>query len=226
MNRQDLLGRVLNAGVLQIRDCEAGAEPFIYSSGNRGPGYISLKHLAGDKDLIKPLVYGLARNIVAEKAAKAGIDFIAGNVTGGMIPGWLLSEYLEKMLFRSFSFTYVRPVKKLYGLKESIIGLDGCNKKGIVMEELINYAKSTLESVKILRGMGREVRYAACILFYDNPESVAALEKANVTPLYLFTLAELLDAAQKAGVFSKKLLDSFREFLADPAGWQNKYTKL
>jgi len=34
---------ILKAGAVEIRDIGAGEEPFVYSSGNHGPGYIDIK---------------------------------------------------------------------------------------------------------------------------------------------------------------------------------------
>src|SRR3989344_1219569 len=68
-----------------------GNQPFLYASGNWGPGYVMIKGLVGRKNIIKSLIRPLAQKI-AERVHY--VDFIAGNVSGGIIPGWLLSEEL------------------------------------------------------------------------------------------------------------------------------------
>ena len=87
-----LIEEIIKNKAVELRDVEGGEEPFLYASGNWGPGYISIKGLVGRKDIFKPLIANLAFKIICQ----AQIDFVAGNVTGGMIPGWELSNYLEK----------------------------------------------------------------------------------------------------------------------------------
>jgi len=88
---EELILEVIKAKAVEIRDIDAGEEPFLYSSGNWGPGYVSIKNLVGRKKIIKSLCQELAKKVAKE----IPLDFVAGNVTGGVIPGWLLSEYLE-----------------------------------------------------------------------------------------------------------------------------------
>src|SRR3989338_419420 len=71
-------------------------QPFLYASGNWGPGYIMIKGLVGRKKIIKSLIQPLARKI----AERAQVDFVAGNVSGGVIPARLLSEKLEGLFKR------------------------------------------------------------------------------------------------------------------------------
>src|SRR5207244_3671705 len=86
-----------------------------------GPGYLMIKGLVGRKVLMRRLTRYLASEI-AEKWPSA-IDFVAGNVTGGMIPAWLVSEELENLLGRRIPFVYIRELRKLGGQKELITGI-------------------------------------------------------------------------------------------------------
>ena len=105
----NILSDILNAKVAEIRDVDKGEEPFLYASGNWGPGYISIKGLVGRKMIIRSLTMQLAAKVAKEIPE---IEFIAGNVTGGMIPGWLLSEYLEIFLGKTVPFIYIRDARK------------------------------------------------------------------------------------------------------------------
>ena len=41
INKLERIGlAIIEAGGMEIRDVDSGEEPFLYSSGNRGPGYI------------------------------------------------------------------------------------------------------------------------------------------------------------------------------------------
>ncbi len=131
---QDRLAlEILRADALELREVPAKVtndqinalplhmQPFLYASGNFGMGYFMIKGLVGQKRLIRPLGRYLAIEI-AEKWP-TGIDFVAGNVTGGMIPGWIVSEELEVLLGREFPFVYIRELRKTGGQKELITGV-------------------------------------------------------------------------------------------------------
>lgn len=214
---------VLRAGAMDIRDVDDGGEkPFLYASGNHGPGYISIKGLVGRKELFRALA-----KATALKAAQTSlqVNFVAGNVTGGVVPGWLISEYLGEHVGRTVPFVYIRESRKAGGQKELITGITGNPEiqqgdNCLVVEELVNFSQTTCNSVALLRGLGYLATHTACILFYNNPRAVEVLQQHCIEMVYLFTLSELLDTAEKEGTHSAKLIGKFREFLADPLGWQ------
>jgi orotate phosphoribosyltransferase len=215
---------IIAAKAMEIRDVDAGEEEFLYSSGNRGPGYVSIKNQVGKKTLMKPMAQNLAIK-VAQLAPN--LDFIAGNVTGGVIPAWLLSEYLEPIFGRIVPFVYIRDTRKKGGQKELITGIKdnpeipaGAN--GIVVEELVNFAETTCNGAEALREAGYEVTHAACILFYNNPEAIKSMEKHKIEMIHLITLPEMLEIAEKHKTHPLKAINSYREFLKDPLGWQAK----
>jgi orotate phosphoribosyltransferase len=213
MNKESLMLDVLAAGAVEIRDVDNGAPPFKYSSGHFGPGYVMIKGLVAQGDLLRKLVAELAIEVLA---LGLGIDFVAGNVSGGVIPGWLLAECLN------VPFVYVRETRKAGGQKEHITGERYIpqGSVGLVVEELVNFASTTVNSAEVLRLAGFETRYAACILFYGHKESIQALEEHDMHMVHLFTLPELLAVAEKHRCFSHAAIDSYREFLADTSRWE------
>lgn len=197
-------------------------QPFLYASGNWGPGYVMIKGLVARKKIIRSLVQQLARKII-ERAPH--VDFVAGNVSGGVIPGWLLSEELGVLLGKTIPFVYIREARKKGGQKELVTGIAnnpeipvGAN--GLVVEELVNFAQTTCNGADALKDAGYLVTHAATILFYDNPEAIKALKEHGIEIIYLFTLLELLTVAEKHRTHSQEAIDGYREFLADPLGWQ------
>lgn len=236
MEKTELILRILlEAGILDIRkvpkDCigndgadslPAKQQPFLYASGNWGPGYISVKNLVGRKGVVKILTSELA-DLISGRANH--IEFVVGNVTGGVIPGWLLSEELGRIWGRCVPFIYVRESRKAGGQKELLTGIannpeihPGVN--GLVVEELVNFAQTTCGSAVIVRDHGFKVTHAATILFYLNPVGIESLREHEVELIYLFTLPELLDVAEKYNTHSVRLIDDFRDFLSDPMKWQ------
>ncbi len=197
-------------------------QPFLYASGNWGPGYVSIKNLVGRKRIIKSLTQQLAE-LIAEKASR--LNFIAGNVTGGVIPGWLLSEYLETLLGRTVPFVYIREARKKGGQKELVTGITdnpeiSPGDNGLVVEELVNFAQTTCNGADVLRDAGFVVTHATTILFYNNPEAIKALKEYGIEMIYLFDLPALLAVAEKYQTHPQGAIDGYREFLANPLGWQ------
>lgn len=225
---------VLDAKAVEIRDVPLEVtndeveglplenQPFLYASGNWGPGYAMVKGLVARKRIMGSLIQPLAKKII-EKVPQ--VDFVAGNVSGGMIPGWLLSEELGVLLERTIPFVYVREARKKGGQKELVTGIVNnpeipTNANGLVVEELVNFAQTTCNGANALRDAEYSVTHAATILFYDNPLAIEALEENEIEMIYLFTLPELLTVAEKHQTHSQKAIDGYREFLVDPIGWQ------
>jgi len=220
----DIRNVPLNVTNEEVEELPLEKQPFLYASGNWGPGYVTIKSLVGRKKIIKFLVQQLARNIVERVPY---VDFIAGNVSGGMIPGWILSEEIEVLLGITIPFVYIRNARKKGGQKELVTGITnnpeiipGSN--GLVVEELVNFAQTTCNGVEALRDNGYSVTHAATILFYDNPEAVRALKDTGTEMVYLFTLIDLLTVAEKYQTHPQQAIDSYREFLKDPLIWQAK----
>lgn len=234
MGIKDNALNILEAGAVEIRNVPLKVtneevetlpreeQPFLYASGNWGPGYVMIKGLVGRKKTIKLLIKQLAIKVAREIPR---LDFVAGNVTGGIIPGWQLSEELEPLLKKTIPFVYIREARKKGGQKELITGIadnpeipPGAN--GLVVEELVNFAQTTCNSADILREAGYVVNYAATILFYDNPEAIRTLRERGIEMVCLLTLPELLTIAEESLLFSRQAIESYREFLTNPLEWQ------
>lgn len=217
----DLMLMVLKEAV-EIRDVDGREEPFLYYSNNCGPGYVMIKGLVGRKKIIKSLIQQLARK-VAEQAPR--VDFVAGNVSGGVIPAWLLSEELEALFGRTIPFVYIREARKKGGQKELVTGIANnpeipAGANGLVVEELVNFAETTCHGADALKNAGYSVTHAATILFYDNPEAIKVLKAHGVEMIYLFTLPDLLTVAEKYQTHPQKAIDGYRKFLKNPLQWQ------
>jgi len=213
--------QVLEAKAVDIRNVDGGEEPFLYSSGWHGPGYVMMKGLVAREDILVPLVNDLAVQ-VAKRAPQ--VQFVAGNVSGGVIPGWILRDNLTTLLSQRIQYVYVRETRKKGGQKELVTGLAHIppHSNGLIVEELVNFAETTSNSAEVVRSAGHTVTHAACILFYNNPESLKALHVRGIEMIYLFTLPELLDVAEQCGVFTHKAILGYREFLDNPIGWNEQ----
>jgi orotate phosphoribosyltransferase len=218
---RELAEEILSHGSVVVRDVDAGEEPFVYSTGNRGPGYVQIKGLVGRPQLVQDLAEALA----AKVAERCKIDFVNGNATGGMIPGWELRRALSARLGHSLPFTYLRGARKPGGHGELITGLRANpeilkGSRALIVEELVNYAGTTTNSVLEFRAAGFVAEHAACFVTYDQPEARQRLEENGIELIPLLTLPELLEIGSEIGTLSPRAVGSYQDFLANPVRWQ------
>lgn len=215
-----LIPRMLDAHILDFRDVKNGEEAFEYSSKNHGPGYLMGKGVVAQRALCKALVYNLAFKVLE---VFPDVEYVSGNATGGMVPGWILAEALCEITGREIPYFYVRGTRKIGGHGELLTG-DKNNdffqpgRRGLVHEELVNFAETTSNSAIVQREAGYDVRFAATLMFYDQPKAKELLAQTGLKLIYLLTVEDILSAAE--GRFEKRLVDDYRAFLADPVGWQ------
>jgi orotate phosphoribosyltransferase len=223
-NNKEIAAEIIKSGAVEVRDVDSGEQPFVYSTGNRGPGYVMIKGLVGQPKTFKFLIHNLAQKLIS---IEKELDFVEGNATGGMIPGWQLRNELSDLAGREFPYCYLRGARKEGGHGELITG-DRANphiKKGmrvLIVEELVNYAGTTTNAAEEFRAAGYKVDHAACILYYDTPESNARLQEKKIKLTSLITLPQLLEAASEAKLLPQSAIQSYKDFLKDPTSWQLK----
>jgi len=216
----DIAKLIINSGAVKIR---TEGPQFVYSSGNKGPGYVMIKGLCGQPEILKYLIKELSEKVYLETGGE--IDFINGNVTGGMLPGWELRNQLSIMRNQEIPYVYLRGARKEGGHKELITGdmdnpliTPGMNV--LIVEELVNYGETTLNAIKTFRESGYKVKYAACILEYGNLQAKERLASEGVTLISLLSLPQLLEIALNLNLLEKKGVLLYREYLENPTGWQ------
>lgn len=228
---------IVQGGALHIRDIENGEEAYHYSSGNFGPGYVSIKNAVGNQKLFKFLVRQLALRAEQHLPFVHGVDgirFIAGLVTGGVPPSLYLRDHLQRLWKRDLGWCYIRDTRKAGGTREHVTGIAhlatggvnpeipvGC--EGVLVEELTNYANSITNGAEVLRACGYPCELGLCILDYDQPKGREALAAHGMRLMSLITLPRLLDAVEASGAIPKRLVDDYRYFQQDPEGWMKKY---
>ena len=226
ISEEAVCAMLLDAGAVAVRNVDAGEEPFLYSSGNFGPGYVMVKGLVARQDIFKPVVEQLAL-----KLSDDGVEFdhIAGNATGGMVPAYECREAYQRITGRDdVGYVYVRGTRKEGGHRELITGLDhiaptredGSPAQWLVVEELVNFGETTTNSLNLLRGLGFVANKGATILHYNHAEVNTRLADNGIDLTHLTTLPNLLDVAVDQGYFPEEAVASYREFLSGPADWQ------
>ena len=226
MSEEEVCEQLLRAGAVDIRDVDGGEEPFLYSSGNSGPGYVMVKGLVARQEVFKPLVEQLAFRLIEEEVE---FDYIAGNATGGMLPAYQCREYYQDLSGQEVGYVYIRSSQKEGGHKELVTGLEhvpdekdnGEPPNWLVFEELVNFGETTMNSVKVLRSLGFIACEAATILHYAHGEVDERLADNGINLTYLTTLPRLLDVAVATGHYTADTVSSYREFLDNPSKWQS-----
>jgi orotate phosphoribosyltransferase len=153
--------------------------------------------------------------------------FMHSHAPGGMVPAWIMAGKLGELLGRDVPYFYVRNTRKKGGHNELLTG-DRYNdffvpgRRGLVLEELVNFAETTCNSALVQREAGYDVRFAAAIASYDQPRARDRLRETDLELIELLTIKRMLDSLEERGTFAPHLIASWREFLAGPVEWQNK----
>ena len=185
-----------------------------------------MKGLVGQKKVLRSLIVELAQRII-ESGVISRFDFVAGNATGGMVPGWILSEELGLLLGHQIPYVYVRNTRKIGGTREYVTGHQNSpdihlGDHALVFEELVNFAQTTGNSALVLREEGFKVTDAATLFYYANPRADERLAETGLTMTHLATLPEFLDLAEQEGLFPRKVIDDYRNYIHDPEGWNTR----
>jgi len=219
-NLNEIAKKIIDARAIEIKNVDSGEKPFVYTTGNRGPGYVNIKDLVGQPKTLKFLTKKLAHKIVD----KTEFDFIQGNATGGMIPAWQLRNDISEILGKEIPFCYLRTSRKnaygelITGNKNNLLIKPGM--KVLVFEELVNYAHTTENAVTTFRNEGYQISHASCILTYDHSETNQKLKNNNLSLVPLITLPQLLTIAETEEYIPREIVQSYKNFLIDPIEWQ------
>lgn len=92
-DKRELARLIIKSGGLEIRNLSKGEEPFLYSSGNCGPGYVDIKGRVGFDEVFESMIEALSLELLKDKVS---FDFIIGLMTGGALPAYRLKQILEK----------------------------------------------------------------------------------------------------------------------------------
>lgn len=102
----------------EVKNLPLERQPFLYASGNWGPGYVSIKGCVGWTELFSGMVKLLAARI---KETGIGIDFVAGLMTGGAIPGYQLSQILSDILEHPVRYMYLTGTRRQDTIQAKVI---------------------------------------------------------------------------------------------------------
>lgn len=187
-------------------------KPYRYSSGILSPVYSDMRLLISYPKERKIIIREMA-NIIRNLGIP---DVVAGTATAGIPHAAYVSELLN------IPMVYVRGKAKDHGKKSQIEGLFRKGQKAIIIEDLISTANSSLETLRVLKSKGGQVKNIIAIYTYTIPASIYNLKKAGVQLHTLTTFPTVVDMAVKMGKMKAKDKDLVLDWLKNPAGWGKK----
>jgi len=210
---------------ISVRDIDGGDEPFLYTTSNKGPGYVDVKGGVGIDDFMDTAVLRLSSRLMYEGVH---VDVVVGMMTGGAIPGYLLKQKLQEMWSHRVVYIYQRSEAKTTGHGELDTGCQNNpyifpGQEYIVVEELINFGKTTVKGVTYERSKGNKCDVAACILSYENPDAKQRLADNGIKVVAAATLPEVLEYGYANDFLSDSAYKGYMKFLESPAEWHSKY---
>tara|TARA_R110002072_G_scaffold534_8_gene4266 strand:+ start:17371 stop:18006 length:636 start_codon:yes stop_codon:yes gene_type:complete len=206
VNKLDIAKILLKTGCVSIKP----NEPFTYASGLRGPIYcdnrVMLGHVAERYQVCTSFVDVINKNSFV-------YDHIGGLATAG-IPhaAWIAHEMKRSMV-------YIRSKPKGHGKGNQIEGNFKEGDKILIVEDLVNQAKSLEEAVLGARSDGAAIEDCLCIVDYEMP---AALDRVKKLGLRLFSLTDfshIIKAGVELGFINESDHETLNAWQKDPVAW-------
>ena len=224
LSHTEVASLIVNSGRLDIRDVDGGEKPFLYSSGNYGPGYLDIKGACGQDEVFETFTEQSALRLLEEDAK---FDFVAGNATGGMIPAFRVKQLLAEWTSRHIPYVYLRNTRKLGGQEEYATGIDNNpevtkDMSPLIYEELVNFAQTTSNAAEVWRDIlgFKAPTYAGTIVEYATTAAKENLDRLGLTLVSVIDLPTILNVAEELKLFDVGAINSYRDFLRDPGQWQ------
>lgn len=188
-------------------------EPYTLTSGWASPVYV---------DCRKVISFPRARQKICELAAQAiereigfeSLDAIAGGETAGIpYAAWISDRLMLPML-------YVRKKPKGFGRNAQIEGDFQPGARVLLVEDLASDGASKVNFCNAIRDAGAKIDHAFVVFFYGVfPGALKSLKETGVRLDYLCNWWDVLEVAEREGLFDKRTIEEVRNFLHDPVQW-------
>ncbi|HEY8108447.1 MAG TPA: orotate phosphoribosyltransferase [Patescibacteria group bacterium] len=144
------------------------------------------------------------------------IEVIAGVATSG-IPwaSWIAAAM-------NLPLIYVRGQSKRYGKQSQVEGVLPPGSSTVIIDDVINTGKSTLDAIKAVRKAGGQVAGVAAISTYSLAPASEAFRRESIALFTLTNRKAILDQAVQTGMMSEEGIAVVNEWAADPFKWKAK----
>lgn len=186
------------------------AEPFIYTSGKRGPVYMDCRRLISFTDARAKLM-----DFIAAEMKPLNLDYIAGGETAGIPYAAFISERLNKPML------YIRKKPKGFGKMSQIEGFideKGGQNIGLV-EDVQNFGVSVKVFVDAIRNAGAKIEHLFVIFQHGHESSQQNMRDMGLTLHALCSWKDILRVGKTDGYFDDATAASIEEYLKNPDEW-------
>ncbi len=188
-------------------------KPFTFTSGRVSPVYVDCRRLISFPRARRRLM-DLGADAIERAVGHESLDAVAGGETAGIpFAAWIAERLALPML-------YVRKKPKGFGRNAQIEGEMSEGARVVLVEDLASEGSSKLNFVRAIREAGGAITHSFVIFNYGIfPQSMASLEAAGVSLLWLATWWDALRVAQGLGYFTPEQFAAVKAFLEDPDAW-------
>lgn len=210
MNKLEVAKTLLKVGCVSIKP----NEPFTYASGLKGPVYCDNRLLLGHVPERIQICHSFI-DVIENNGFL--FDHLGGLATAG-IPhaAWIAHEMKRSMV-------YIRSKPKGHGKGNQIEGKYKAGDKILLVEDLVNQAKSLEEAVVGVRNDEALVETCLCIVDYEMPKARERVENLGLKLVSLTDFSHLLLAGEELGMISQDDIQTLRDWQSDPVTWDQSF---
>jgi orotate phosphoribosyltransferase len=187
-------------------------EPFVYTSGRKGPVYVDCRRLISfvkERGQLMDFATQIANEIGANN-----IDYVAGGETAGIPYAAFIAERMQKPML------YIRKKPKGFGRMAQIEGLmDKEGARVLLVEDVQNFGASVKVFIDALREAGAKVSDLVVIFSHGHESSRKNMEHMGMKLHTLCDWWAVLEAAKAKNYFDAQTLASVESYLRSPETW-------
>jgi orotate phosphoribosyltransferase len=184
-------------------------DPFIYTSGKRGPVYVDCRRLISFPDARSQLM-----DFMAQGMKGLNVDYVAGGETAGIPYAAFVSERLNKPML------YIRKKPKGFGRMSQIEGyMEEGSQHVALVEDVQNFGVSVKVFVDAVRAAGARVEHLFVIFQHGHASSQQNMRDIGIDLHALTSWKDILKVAKSEGYFDESTAASVEEYLQNPDKW-------
>jgi orotate phosphoribosyltransferase len=207
MNSNDVAKLLIDTGCLNL----SVKKPFTYASGLQGPIYCDNRLLLSHVENRQIIFDAFCEKIQDEHIP---YDSVAGLATGGIPYGMIIADKLSK------PFIYVRSKPKEHGKQSQVEGHYEEGDRIILIEDLVNQAKSLGEAVDGVKKAKLNPVATFCLVDYQMNNAMSKVRDWGMPFFSLTNFKSIVEVALELGSITQSESDALWDWQGDPASWK------
>ena len=205
MDKLSVAKILIKLGCVQLRP----DDPFTYASGLKGPVYcdnrLLISHVVERRQVAQAFVQVI-------EASRIEYDLICGVATAGIPHACWVADILQRPM------VYVRSQAKGHGKKNCVEGLMPRKSRLLMIEDLVNQGKSSMEAVDNIHSEGGEVLALLSIVDYQMKAAQKRIAQRKIPFFSLTDFESLIQAAFDLGELSGDQVKVLAKWQDNPEG--------